>query len=149
MHYQERTRRRQAREAFTLIELLAVIAIIAVLASLLLPALGQAREQPRRLSCLGNLRHSKTGGWAETNHPSGGIPDSGNVVHLDWHARWYTFSGTAFTTEAGVMWATGSRNWVALPTNAAYMRADGNGNLHSDQFANIWSNRWNSYGIYY
>ncbi len=64
------------RRAFTLIELLVVVAIIALLISILLPALGRAREQTRAVVCQSNLRQLATAFLSYAADSGGFLPGS-------------------------------------------------------------------------
>lgn len=84
-------------KAFTLVELLVVIGIIALLISILLPALGRAREAANTVKCLSNLRQV---GMA-------------SMLFANEHKGWMQ-PVTSDTTN------TGSPNYIAIRSRDAY-----------------------------
>ena len=68
------------RTAFTLIELLVVISIIALLISILLPALQNAREAARTLSCASGLKQVQLGLIQYAQDSEGSLPWSDDVT---------------------------------------------------------------------
>jgi prepilin-type N-terminal cleavage/methylation domain-containing protein len=67
-------KRRGAKTGFTLIELLVVVSIIALLVSILLPALGKAKEQAQRVVCASNIKQLLTGEIAYAGENRGMTP---------------------------------------------------------------------------
>jgi prepilin-type N-terminal cleavage/methylation domain-containing protein/prepilin-type processing-associated H-X9-DG protein len=72
---------------FTLIELLVVVAIIAVLVAVLLPSLGSARAQARKIQCLSQMRQIGLGFQTYTMEFNGRYP----APAVDHYRRWYHF----------------------------------------------------------
>jgi len=88
-------RKKSIRKGFTLVELLVVIGIIALLISILLPALGKARQQANLIACASNLRNIGQAINEYASENKGYLPDGqGDPVKK---GIWWTWADTIST----------------------------------------------------
>lgn len=101
-----RMKTKSAFSGFTLVELLVVVAIMTILASLLLPAIGKARQKSRGLQCLNNLRQMGLG-WQMYADDQYGVlvPNWGNAIagidetNPSWVAGWMDYTASSHNTN--------------------------------------------------
>ncbi len=116
-------------KGFTLIELLVVISIIALLISILMPALGKARESAKSVKCMANLKSvgQAVAGYLteyqDTLPPSyqyldaGGNVNNNDLNHPGGYLHWSYFMFSGGQVDPDAFECPGMRNGGAPRTN--------------------------------
>lgn len=106
--------------SFTLIELLVTIAVIAILAAMLLPALQNARERARSITCTNNLKQIMMTMAMYVDDNGGRIPSWGGNITTSmgkWQSMLYAYMTRTTPTDWGYVDGTQVRAPFACPSS--------------------------------